>query len=212
MRAYHSTLALSRSALANSPLVHPTLVKDEASPSAEERGQGLRLVLQWAVNQLAPGPTEYPLGEHRPFDDPTWRDPHWWRYNILRHRYLEPLHPDDFIGGGRYTESLIALTGISSSDAFFDERNRAVRDLADRLRQQLIDGQADRELQRLALQEALLPLGQTISGRQICWDLPRSSTTFFPAAFCWKWRHGNRLAAPRGAGRFDHAAISAHRR
>jgi tetratricopeptide (TPR) repeat protein len=158
LRNYQSTLALSRSPLANSPLVTPTLVKDEASPTAEERGHGLRLVLQWAVNQLAPGVPESPLGDYRPLDDPTWRDPLWWRYNILRHRYLEPLHPDDFIGGGRYTESLLALTGISSADAFFDERNRAIRTVAERLRQQLIDSQASAELQRLALQEALLPL------------------------------------------------------
>jgi len=158
LRNYHSTLALSRSALANSPLVTPTLVKDEASPTAEERGHGLRLVLQWAVDGLAPAPPAYRLGTYRPLDDPTWHDPRWWRYNILRHRYLEPLHPDDFVGGGRFTESLLALTGISSTDAFFDERNRAIRAVADRMRQQLIDGQANNELQRLALQEALLPL------------------------------------------------------
>jgi tetratricopeptide (TPR) repeat protein len=158
LRTYTSTLALSRSPLANSPLVAPTLVKDEASPTAEERGYGLRLVLQWAIAQLAPVAPEYPLGEYRPLDDPTWRDPRWWRYNILRHRYLEPLHPDDFVGGGRFTESLLALTGISSTDAFFDERNRAVREVAERLRQQLIDGQASDELQRMALQEVLAPL------------------------------------------------------
>ncbi|MEZ4870509.1 MAG: tetratricopeptide repeat protein [Caldilineaceae bacterium] len=158
LRNYQSTLALSRSPLANSPLVTPTLVKDEASPTAEERGHGLRLVLQWAVNQLAPGAPTYPLGKYRPLDDPTWLDPHWWRYNILRHRYLEPLHPDDFVGGGRYTESLLALTGISSTDAFFDERNRAIRAVAEQLRQQLIDGQAQHELQRLALQEVMSPL------------------------------------------------------
>ena len=73
LRNYQSTLALSRSPLANSPLVTPTLVKDEASPTAEERGHGLRLVLQWAVNQLAPGVPESPLGDYRPLDDPTWR-------------------------------------------------------------------------------------------------------------------------------------------
>lgn len=158
LRNYQSTLALSRSALANSPLVTPTLVKDEASATAEERGHGLRLILQWAVDRLAPGAPTYAMGEYRPLDDPSWRDPHWWQYNILRHRYLEPLHPDDFVDGGRYTESLLALTGISSADAFFDERNRAVRAVAERLRQQLIDGQGNRELQRLALQEALAPL------------------------------------------------------
>jgi len=158
LRNYTSTLALSRSALANSPLMTPTLVKDEASPTAEERGHGLRLLLQWAVNGLAPNPPTYPLGTYRPLGDPTWHDPRWWRYNILRHRYLEPLHPDDFVDGGRYTESLLALTGISSTDTFFDERNRAIRAVAAELRQQLIDGQANSELQRLALQEALLPL------------------------------------------------------
>ncbi len=167
LRNYPRTLALSRSALANSSLVTPTLVKDEASPTAEERGHGLRLVLQWAVNQLAPGTPAYPLGSYRPLDDPTWRDPHWWRYNILRHRYLEPLHPDDFVGGGRYTESLLALTGISSADTFFDERNRAIRALAERLRQQLIDGQANGDLQRLALQEAMLPLEKQTEAAQV---------------------------------------------
>lgn len=167
LRNYQSTLALSRSPLANSALVTPTLVKDEASPTAEERGHGLRLVLQWVVNQLAPGAPTYPLGDYRPLDDLTWRDPLWWRYNILRHRYLEPLHPDDFVGGGRYTESLLALTGISSADAFFDERNRAIRTVAERLRQQLIDGQANGELQRLALQEALLPLAKQPEAAQL---------------------------------------------
>lgn len=179
LRNYQSTLALSRSPLANSALVMPTLVKDEASPTAEERGHGLRLVLQWAVNGLAPGAPAYPLGDYRPLDDPTWRDPHWWRYNILRHRYLEPLHPDDFVGGGRYTESLLALTGISSSDAFFDERNRAIRAVAERLRQQLIDGQASAELQRLALQEALLPLEKAPEAARLL-DIAATFDNIFP--------------------------------
>src|SRR5262245_33488818 len=160
LRNYQSTLALSRSDLASSPLVTPTLVKDESSPTAEERGYGLRLVLQWAVNLLAPTAPTYPMGEYRPLDDPTWHDPRWWGYNILRHRYPEPLHPDDFVEGGRFTESLLALTGISSSDAFFDERQRAIRAVAERLRYQLIDGQASGDLQRLALREAVQPLAQ----------------------------------------------------
>lgn len=167
LRNYQSTLALSRSPLANSPLVTPTLVKDEASPTAEERGHGLRLVLQWAVNQLAPTPPAYPLGIYRPLDDDTWHEPQWWRYNILRHRYLDPLHPDDFVDGGRYTESLLALTGISGPDAFFDERNRAVRAVAERLRQQLIDSSASASLQRLALQEVMAPLGKKREAAQM---------------------------------------------
>ncbi|MCB0062028.1 MAG: hypothetical protein KDE19_07930, partial [Caldilineaceae bacterium] len=154
-RHYHSTLALSRSALANSALILPTLVVDEASPSAEERGRGLRLLLRWAVEQIAPGTVPFPVGTFRPFDDPTWSEPLWWRYNILRHRYLDPLHPDDFVDGGRYTETLMALTGITSTDAFFDERNRAIREVADRLRQQLMDGAANQTLQQMALAETV---------------------------------------------------------
>ena len=167
LRNYQSTLALSRSDLANSPLVTPTLVKDESSPTAEERGHGLRLLLQWAVHLLAPAPVTFPIGQYRPLDDSTWHDPRWWSYNILRHRYLEPLHPDEFIEGGRYTESLLALTGISSSDAFFDERHRAIRAVAQRLRQQLIDGQASGDLQRLALQEALQPLAKQAEAMRV---------------------------------------------
>ena len=85
-KQYQSVLALSRSPLAASDLVAPALVLDEVTPMAEERGRGLRIVLQWAVAQLAPAAPHYPLGEARPLDDPTWRDPRWWRYNILRHR------------------------------------------------------------------------------------------------------------------------------
>ncbi len=159
-RNYQSTLALSRSPLANSALVTPTLVLDDVSPTAEERGRGLRLVLRWAVEQMAPQRPRYSLKEFRPFDDPTWSDPLWWRYNILRHRYIEPLHPDDFVGG-RYTETLMALTGITSSDAFFDERNRAIQEVAERLRQQIIDGAGNQILQQMALTDAI----QLLDGR-----------------------------------------------
>jgi hypothetical protein len=97
---YHSILALSRSPLAQTDLIAPALVLDDVSPTADERGHALRLVLQWAVEKLAPAPVSTPIGSYRPYDDPTWRDSRWWRYNILRHRYLEPLHPDEFVEGG----------------------------------------------------------------------------------------------------------------
>lgn len=157
---YHSVLALARSPLANSALVKPLLVLDDVSPTADERGHALRLVLQWAVHRLAPGPVRYPIGTRRPLDDPTWRDPHWWRYNILRHRYLDPLHPDEFVPGGRFTETLTALTGIPSTDTFFDERNRAIREVAQWLWQQLQGGHATDELQQMALAAAYRPLKQ----------------------------------------------------
>jgi tetratricopeptide (TPR) repeat protein len=156
-KQYHSILALSHSPLAHSPLVAPALIRDSALPTEDERGNALRLVLQWAVSMLAPEPPGYPLGEFRPYDDPSWRDPRWWRYNILRHRYLEPLHPDEFVEGGRYTETLIALTGISTADALFDERNRAISEVAAWLRQQLTNGGADDVIRHMALEDALRP-------------------------------------------------------
>jgi tetratricopeptide (TPR) repeat protein len=155
---YHSILALSRSPLAQTDLITPALVLDDVSPTADERGHALRLVLQWAVEKLAPAPVNAPMGSYRPYDDPTWRDPRWWRYNILRHRYLQPLHPDEFVEGGRFTETLIALTGLPSSDAFFDERNRAIQDVAQWLWQQRIERGADAVLRRMALSEAVHPL------------------------------------------------------
>ncbi len=177
-RTYQSTLALSRSPLANSALITPTLVVDDVSPTAEERGRGLRLLLRWAVEQIAPHPPTYPLGTFRPFDDPTWVEPLWWRYNILRHRYLEPLHPDDFIEG-RFTETLLTLTGITSSDAFFDERNRAIREIAERLRQQLVDGAGSPALRHMALRDALRLL-ETRSDAAVLLGIAATFDDIFP--------------------------------
>ena len=155
---YNSVLALARSTLANSALVTPLLVLDDVSPTANERGSALRLLLLWGTNRLAPEPTQYPIGQGRALDDATWRDPRWWCYNILRHRYIEPLHPDEFVEGGRFTETIVALTGIPSTDTFFDERNRAIRDVAQWLQQQFQHQQANEELRRLALDEIYRPL------------------------------------------------------
>lgn len=153
LKQYHSVLLLARSPLADSQLVVPALVRDDLSPTAQERGRALRLVLRWAVRQLEPTSARHALGEPRPLDDPTWQDPAWWRYNILRHRYLEPLHPDDFVDGGRYTETLLALTGIPSRDLYYEERSRAIREVAQWLRAQAAGGDASQTLRRLALEE-----------------------------------------------------------
>ena len=157
-KAYSSVLALSRSPLATSPLIRPALVLDPLTPTPEDRGRALQLALRWALDQLAPAPPRYPLGEYRPLDDPTWRDPAWWRYNILRHRYVEPLHPDDFIDSGRFTETLMALTGIATPDAFFDVRNRAIRAAAAALVQLLNTPSTQDELQQQALACVYAPL------------------------------------------------------
>jgi tetratricopeptide (TPR) repeat protein len=153
-----SALHLSRSPLATGDMIAAGLVLDELSPTPDERGLALRLVLQWAAEQLAPEPSPFPFGADRPLDDPTWRNPHWWRYTILRHRYLEPLHPDDFVEGGRLTETLLALTGIPSADMLYDERTRALREAAQWLKRQQSEGIANDRLQALALSAVLEPL------------------------------------------------------
>ena len=153
-----SVLALSRSPLAHGPVVTAGLVLDDLSPTLDERGQALRLALQWAVEQLAPEPASVPFGEERAFDDPAWRDPHWWRYNILRHRYMEPLTPDQFVEGGRFTESLLALTGMPSVDVYYDERTRAMRDAALWLQRHMHEGLGSERIQGLALAAVYTPL------------------------------------------------------
>lgn len=166
-KAFGSILGLSRSPLAASSLVEPALVLDNLTPTAADRGRGLQLVLRWAVEQLAPAPPRYPLGTERPWDDPTWREPAWWRYTILRHRYVEPLHPDTFVEGGRFTETLIALTGIPSTDTFFDERNRAIRAAAAIIQRQLRTGAANEELAQRALALACAPLARNDAARAL---------------------------------------------
>jgi tetratricopeptide (TPR) repeat protein len=198
LKSYHSALALARSPLANSLLVTPLLVLDDVSPTADERGQALRLVVQWAVNRLAPGETAYPLGVYRPYDDPTWRDPHWWRYNILRHRYLEPIHPDEFVEGGRTTETLIALTGIPSTDTFFDERNRAIREVTERLRHQLTSGAANEELRQLAIEEVLRPLQNQPEKRALL-GIAATFDDVFPRALLLRLAAFEQLAEPEEA-------------
>jgi tetratricopeptide (TPR) repeat protein len=154
-KSYASLLELSLSPLATSPLVTPALVLDVAAPTPDDRGRALRVVLRWAVNRLAPTPPHYPLGQSRPFDDPTWTDPLWWRYNILRHRYLEPLRPDDLddLRSRGLTDALLALTGIPGSDRLYAERDRAIQEVSTFLQQQLVDHQGGEELRRLAVEE-----------------------------------------------------------
>ncbi len=157
---YTSLLALSLSPLAVSTLILPALVLDSRTPTPDERGRALRLVLRWAVERLAPAAPHYPLSATRPFDDPSWRDPLWWRYNLLRHRYLEPLSADELedLNASSLTEALLALTGIPTPDTFFAERERAIQEVALFLREQLTQHCYDADLRLLAVTEALAPL------------------------------------------------------
>ncbi len=151
---YDSLLDLSRSPLAQTSLVTPVLILN--SPGPDDYGRALRIILRWAVNRLAPEIPPYPFGELPPLDDPTWISPIWWRYNILRHHYLDPLPLTYFQDGDNKPSRVSALSGlmgISSEDAFFDERNRAIKEAARLIRIQLTNHQFDEDLRRIALEE-----------------------------------------------------------
>ncbi len=152
-----SLLELSRSPLAHTSLVAPALVLDDLDPTPDDRGRALRMALQWALNRLAPAPPHHPLGTPRPFDDPTWQSPRWWRYNILRHRYLDKLTPEQcetLCSDQRgIVKALLALTGIPNDSYYYTEHTHAVEEIARRLREQLRTHQADDELRSMAVAE-----------------------------------------------------------
>ncbi|MDI9547507.1 MAG: tetratricopeptide repeat protein [Chloroflexota bacterium] len=195
LRSYHSLLALARSPLAHSALVAPLLVLDDLSPTAQERGQALRLTLAATVDQLAPGRMRFPLGVYRPPDDPTWREPRYWRYNILRHCYVEPLRPEEYVDGGRLAETLLALTGIPSVDTFFDERSRAMREVAQRLRRRLLAAEPDPELQQIAVDAACLPLNDRPDAAELL-GIAATFNGVFPRALLLQMAAAERLAEP----------------
>ena len=116
-----------------------------------DRVRTLQAVLRWTVAQLAPHHCDYAIGAYRPPDDPTWCNPAWWSYNLLRHKYLEPVPPDEFFEGSGRRETLCALTGIPSRSVYYSELNRAVQTIARILRNELTDPQASRTIQRQLL-------------------------------------------------------------
>lgn len=149
-RNYASLLSLARSPLAHTSLVTPALVLDPLAPTPDERGRALRVLLRWAVMRLVPAPPRYPMGAWRPYTDDTWRDPLWWGYNLLRHRYLDPLPPDAREEG--FTDALLELTGIPDAQGYYKARTQAVEEVARFLREQLAYHAFDDDLRRLALE------------------------------------------------------------
>lgn len=174
-RRYASLLDLSRSPLATAALIGPALVLDATSPTADDRGRALRVVLRWAVNRLAPGPVAL---EGRPidFDAPFWSDPRWRNHILLFYRYLEPLATDDLedLGCGTLTEALLNLTGLANEHNLFDERERAIGQTAAVLREQLIQRGSDDELRRLAAEEVC----QSLQASPTAYTLLELAATF----------------------------------
>ncbi len=153
-----STLALSRSPLAVGPLIAAGLVLDDVAPTADERGLALRLALQWATEQLAPKAARYGFGVERPPAESSWRDPRWWRYTLLRHRWLEPLPAEECAAQGGSVAALQARTGIGTPVQLLDEQAHALHAAAGWLLRQQNEGIANDRLRELAIAAVLFPL------------------------------------------------------
>ncbi len=199
-RNYDSPSRLSASPLAASSLVTPALVFEAPAPG--DAGRALQVVLQWAAQQLAPRPPRYPLGQPRPFDDSTWLEANWRRYNLLRHLYLEPLVVESEAGGLKKggVDQLTELLGLVGRESFFyDERNRALGEAAAFLRAQLSTHQADGELRRMAVEQLLQhsfagPAAAPSSFRR--WlDLAATFRGPFPRAWLGELAEAERLPA-----------------
>ncbi len=179
-RNFDSLLELARSPLSLGGLIAPALVLDESSPTPDDRGRALRVLLRWAVNRMAPGMPRFPLGHERSFIDPTWHEPLWWRYNLLRHTYIEPLHPD-LLEGITLDDKLLELTGIDCEERLIEERSRAVHEAALLIQEHLLPGRAaqqtDDELRRNAIEDYLQEAPQ-----------PARSLLDVAATFRWVFR------------------------
>ena len=166
---------------------------DAASPTADDRGRALRVVLRWAVNRLAPGPTAHQAAPHD-FAAPFWSDPRWRGYIILYYRYLQPLSTDDLedLGCGTLTQALLNLTGIASEHNLFDERNRAIHQTAAWLREQLVQHTSDDEMRRLAVEEVCQSL-QPSSTAYAVLELAATFRGAFPRGWLLEMAHKERL-------------------
>jgi len=135
---FNDLFALAHSPLAGSSLVAAAVVPDEVPMVPVDLGRALQTALTWAVARMAPSPPEHRFGAPRPAADPTWQQPAWWRYNILRHNYIEPLLPDKQAGESRRVDALLRRMSIDSVYRYYRLRSSAVQEAAHIIRLALL--------------------------------------------------------------------------
>ncbi len=137
LKNYHDLNLLSRSILCHSSPVKAALVVEDSLPTSFELAHALRVVLRWAVDQLAPAPSKQPIGRFRPENDPTWGDRLWRNYNILRHRYLDtaPLEKNGTSKGK--TSRLMNYLDLTSHKKFKIATEQAIREVSELLQQEM---------------------------------------------------------------------------
>jgi len=131
---------LSSSPLAGSSLTAAAVLPGNGPENQDDLGRGLRMLLCWATEQLAPAPAVYPLGTRRPLEDPTLNKPAWRLYNALRHLSLDPFPQR----GGEQTDAAVAelvrLVGLPKRAMFYTAYRQAIGQVAAMFRRMMIDG------------------------------------------------------------------------
>ena len=167
--------------LAESRLIHTNWIKESMvyGEFSEERDQAgaLQEALRWVVEQTAPAPPDFPIGTWRPPDDPSWTDPRWWSYTLLRYKYIEPILPDDYFEGTRLTGTLIARMGLPGRSAYYTELDRALKLAASIVERQFENPRSARIIRRRLLTGLQRKLEQIRSG----FDIMGIASIFFRA-------------------------------
>lgn len=148
----HDLQTLGRHPLATSSVVQAALVLDPETPTIEEWGRALYLVLWWATERLAPevALAASPGMGQKTHTTPPIRERHWARYNLLRYLYLQP----DLLTLDETGPSAFA---IGSAEAYYEERSRAFAEAAQWLARQRDHHTGDERIRALALEQALEP-------------------------------------------------------
>lgn len=132
-----------------------------------EWADALQAALRWVVEQAAPDQPAFAIGTWRPPDDPSWTDPRWWSYTLLRHKYIEPIPPDDYFEGTRLTGTLIARMGLPGRSAYYTELDRALKLASSIVERQFENPRSARIIRRRLLTGLQHKLEQIPSGFEI---------------------------------------------
>jgi len=190
----------SPAALADSPLAASALCAAAAVSAAvplarQDIGRAVRAVLQWTVDRIAPGSVRYPFHTRRPGDDPAWIQPAWAFYNILRHRYLEPLPRIQAGEGCGPVEQLLRQMGIQSKKRFFALRREALREAAEIIRHALRGQIQWNDLPEIAMAEYMSPLRRRPECRRLL-NIAALFSSFTPVELLKNLAQAERIAEP----------------
>ncbi len=157
-RYYTRLPVLASSLLAGSSIAEAALLAPRTTATADDVGRAVRAVLTWAGARLAPAAPRFPLGSFRPHHDATWTDPSWWKYNIIRHLYIEREHQATRSRNQPRAQVILIKSEIPNRKRFERERQQAFEDIARMIVFELMHHRSADEIGFHAAHEFLLPV------------------------------------------------------